>query len=221
LSCGTCRGKWPMTSPNENAEETSHSKKDTYQLCCPHCRSGLRLALVSADIVSSPERLRIMRTGPAETIGAVIEDGGDTLLLAAIERRTILTAVRKGGNDKNLAARMLGIGKTTLYRKLKEYGFDAPSTSVSADIASPPEKPRVIPNAPANAIETIGTDTGPLEAIERAIEKTAILTAMQETENDRQLVARMLGIGRTTLYRRLKEYGVPLSRCTRSKATTR
>jgi DNA-binding NtrC family response regulator len=41
--------------------------------------------------------------------------------------------MRETGNDKLRAARMLGIGKTTLYRKLKEYAFksapQAPGTS--------------------------------------------------------------------------------------------
>jgi DNA-binding NtrC family response regulator len=37
------------------------------------------------------------------------------------ERRAILRALREAGGDKLAAARMLGIGKTTLYRKLKQY----------------------------------------------------------------------------------------------------
>jgi two-component system response regulator HydG len=44
--------------------------------------------------------------------------------LAAIEKETILTTLLKLKGDKLLAARLLGIGKTTLYRKLKEYGLD-------------------------------------------------------------------------------------------------
>jgi DNA-binding NtrC family response regulator len=39
-----------------------------------------------------------------------------------MERRTILTTIEQVNGDKLLAARLLGIGKTTLYRKLKEYG---------------------------------------------------------------------------------------------------
>jgi two-component system response regulator HydG len=41
--------------------------------------------------------------------------------LAEIEKQTILTAVERLNGDKLTAARLLGIGKTTLYRKLKEY----------------------------------------------------------------------------------------------------
>lgn len=46
--------------------------------------------------------------------------------LAEQERRAILDAIRKTRGDKLIAARLLGIGKTTLYRKLKEYGISNP-----------------------------------------------------------------------------------------------
>ncbi len=44
------------------------------------------------------------------------------LPMAEVERQTILSAIQQLNGDKLLAARLLGIGKTTLYRKLKEYG---------------------------------------------------------------------------------------------------
>jgi DNA-binding NtrC family response regulator len=42
--------------------------------------------------------------------------------MAELEKQTILSALSQVNGDKMLAARLLGIGKTTLYRKLKEYG---------------------------------------------------------------------------------------------------
>ena len=42
--------------------------------------------------------------------------------LAELERRMILLTVEQVRGDKMVAAKLLGIGKTTLYRKLKEYG---------------------------------------------------------------------------------------------------
>jgi two-component system response regulator HydG len=48
--------------------------------------------------------------------------GSKILAMAEVERQTILTAIQQLNGDKLLAARLLGIGKTTLYRKLKEYG---------------------------------------------------------------------------------------------------
>ena len=43
--------------------------------------------------------------------------------LADLERQAILGAIRTLNGDKLQAAKLLGIGKTTLYRKLKEYGI--------------------------------------------------------------------------------------------------
>jgi len=44
--------------------------------------------------------------------------------IAEMERRAIIGTIRQLKGDKLLAAKLLGIGKTTLYRKLKEYGIE-------------------------------------------------------------------------------------------------
>ncbi len=41
--------------------------------------------------------------------------------MTELERQTILSTITQLNGDKLMAARLLGIGKTTLYRKLKEY----------------------------------------------------------------------------------------------------
>lgn len=46
--------------------------------------------------------------------------------LADLERHAILDTIRRMKGDKLKAAKILGIGKTTLYRKLKEYGIADP-----------------------------------------------------------------------------------------------
>jgi DNA-binding NtrC family response regulator len=46
----------------------------------------------------------------------------ESMTLEELERRAILRALRETSGDKLAAARLLGIGKTTLYRKLKQYG---------------------------------------------------------------------------------------------------
>ena len=48
--------------------------------------------------------------------------------LDELERRAILRTLRETAGDKLQAARILGIGKTTLYRKLKQYNLDAESS---------------------------------------------------------------------------------------------
>ena len=55
-----------------------------------------------------------MRDGPAGEVVVSIAD---------MEKQAILGAIRQLKGDKLMAARLLGIGKTTLYRKLKEYGL--------------------------------------------------------------------------------------------------
>jgi len=51
------------------------------------------------------------------------------LSLAEVERQAILSALERLNGDKLMAARALGIGKTTLYRKLKEYGTSLPKAA--------------------------------------------------------------------------------------------
>jgi DNA-binding NtrC family response regulator len=46
---------------------------------------------------------------------------GRVVPIVEVERHAILNAVAEAKGDKLLAAQMLGIGKTTLYRKLKQY----------------------------------------------------------------------------------------------------
>ena len=46
------------------------------------------------------------------------------LPLAELEKQAIIDALRQLNGDKLMTARALGIGKTTLYRKLKEYGIN-------------------------------------------------------------------------------------------------
>ena len=45
------------------------------------------------------------------------------LTIAEMEKQAILNTIRQLNGDKLTAAKLLGIGKTTLYRKLKEYGI--------------------------------------------------------------------------------------------------
>jgi DNA-binding NtrC family response regulator len=50
-----------------------------------------------------------------------VPDPDEVVALEELERRAIVKALRETGGDKLAAARLLGIGKTTLYRKLKTY----------------------------------------------------------------------------------------------------
>jgi DNA-binding NtrC family response regulator len=64
-------------------------------------------------------------TMSATALGAPGSARAPVLPLAQLEKQAILETLRKLNGDKLLTARLLGIGKTTLYRKLKEYGIGA------------------------------------------------------------------------------------------------
>jgi len=66
---------------------------------------------------------------PGRAKAEIPPDGCETL--ASIERRSILKTIEMMGGDKLGAARRLGIGKTTIFRKLKQYGLES-SDGVSA-----------------------------------------------------------------------------------------
>jgi len=75
-------------------------------------------ALQVNDLPSPVRNSREAAVAAAETAA----EEGRILPIAELEKRAILATLEQLKGDKLLAARMLGIGKTTLYRKLKEYG---------------------------------------------------------------------------------------------------
>ncbi len=57
-------------------------------------------------------------------LDAEAHTGDESILtIAEMEKQAILNTIRQLNGDKLTAAKLLGIGKTTLYRKLKEYGI--------------------------------------------------------------------------------------------------
>ena len=61
---------------------------------------------------------------PSEGAPAVAEPSQNGIVsIAEMEKHAILGTIRQLKGDKLMAAKLLGIGKTTLYRKLKEYGI--------------------------------------------------------------------------------------------------
>jgi DNA-binding NtrC family response regulator len=55
---------------------------------------------------------------------AVSDTGEDSLLLSEVERRHIFRVLARTGGNKQAAARMLGIDRTTLQRKVERYDLD-------------------------------------------------------------------------------------------------
>ena len=62
--------------------------------------------------------------------------------------------------------------------------------------------------AAAASVQASGASPHPLVVPLYEIEKRAIIEALAQTKGDRGVAAHLLGIGRTTLYRKLKEYQV-------------
>ncbi|HXE89416.1 MAG TPA: helix-turn-helix domain-containing protein, partial [Terriglobales bacterium] len=77
-------------------------------------------ALSSGPVLHASDLPTTLQGRPPRSPGV----GGDhgVVPLEELERKAILEALQRVNGDKLLAARLLGIGKTTLYRKLKEYG---------------------------------------------------------------------------------------------------
>jgi two-component system response regulator HydG len=84
------------------------------------------------ELENAIERAIALGTGPILHVGDLpsnlqygsgerLPQNDELLPLDELERRAIMRALRESGGDKLAAARMLRIGKTTLYRKLKQY----------------------------------------------------------------------------------------------------
>ncbi|HUB02184.1 MAG TPA: sigma-54 dependent transcriptional regulator [Terriglobales bacterium] len=86
----------------------------------------LENALERACVVTSASELQT-RDLPSHLNGVAVTNAthhasnNGIVPIAELEKQTILQALTQLNGDKMLAARLLGIGKTTLYRKLKEY----------------------------------------------------------------------------------------------------
>jgi two-component system response regulator HydG len=69
------------------------------------------------------ERLQNEASANAVSTDTPTAETHAVLSIAELEKQAILNTIRELKGDKLMAARLLGIGKTTLYRKLKEYGL--------------------------------------------------------------------------------------------------
>ena len=76
------------------------------------------------------------RTCPSNVKNGTMEKmpQGEELRLEDLERRAIYRALQESDGDKLKAARLLGIGKTTLYRKLKQYGGESRAAAASPSL---------------------------------------------------------------------------------------
>jgi len=99
-----------------------------------------------------------------------------------VESNIIISAIEKCGGNKAMAARMLKIDKTTLWRKIKKYGLDH---LLNASLL---KRKSLMP-------QDYNED-----------EKRTIMEAMNRSDNVISKASKMLNIDRTTLWRKLRKY---------------
>jgi two-component system response regulator HydG len=79
-------------------------------------------AFTSGPLIHTTDLPREIANLPAAEVSHGIGNGRLKIIpMAELEKQTILNAITELHGDKLQAARLLGIGKTTLYRKLKDY----------------------------------------------------------------------------------------------------
>jgi len=89
------------------------------------------------ELENAIERAVALGSGPILHVGDLpsnlqyaapdkLSDMDELVPLETLERRAIFRALQETSGDKLAAARLLGIGKTTLYRKLKQYETGIP-----------------------------------------------------------------------------------------------
>jgi DNA-binding NtrC family response regulator len=111
------RHDWPG-----NVRELEHAIARASAMCSG---SVLRLGDLPTQLLEQGlEACRVLT--PSNDAAGEKSDTAGVKTLEHIERDAILGAIRLLKGDKLQAAKLLGIGKTTLYRKLKEYGVGDP-----------------------------------------------------------------------------------------------
>ncbi len=78
---------------------------------------------VSPDSVLVPDHLPPEIQAAGAPSDSSVSDPVRILPLAEVEKKAIIDTLNQLNGNKQMAAQLLGIGKTTLYRKLKEYGI--------------------------------------------------------------------------------------------------
>jgi two-component system response regulator HydG len=99
-----------------NIRELSNAIDRACNLCSGEV---IEMGEMSTSIQDAWKHATAVRQKPRQPSGGEMPA---VLTLAEREREAILTTLEQVKGDKLLAARLLDIGKTTLYRKLKEYG---------------------------------------------------------------------------------------------------
>ncbi len=77
---------------------------------------------ITPDLMMLPKDASLVPVGP--TGAAIATSNNGTMTLAEAEEKAIRSAILKAEGNKNEAARILGVHRTTLYKKLEEYSIE-------------------------------------------------------------------------------------------------
>jgi transcriptional regulator with PAS, ATPase and Fis domain len=107
------RHAWPG-----NIRELEHTVQQMVAM-----NSGPWIGLTDLPSTVTNRSYECSRAESAAGASGFIDSAGGVIPLAELEKKMILHAIGYTKGDRTVAAAMLGIGRTTLYRKLKEYGL--------------------------------------------------------------------------------------------------
>jgi DNA-binding NtrC family response regulator len=133
-------------APGENIQVTPLAMKSFLQYEWPGNVRELENCIARALALGNHRTIDVEDLPPgirgSEDAVAPSEEGAElsTTALADLERITILRVFEQAGGDKNVAGKMLGISRATLYRKLKRYNI--PFRSGPKELTGPVESAR-------------------------------------------------------------------------------
>jgi transcriptional regulator of acetoin/glycerol metabolism len=105
-----------MEQPSDTSAVYLYVPQNTQRAEVSRCLAAAGFAVQPFD---SREALLDALRGGAQV--AVAAGSAAPPPLAEVERQAIVAAMARFGNNRSLVAQHLGIGRTTLYRKLKSY----------------------------------------------------------------------------------------------------
>lgn len=82
------------------------------------------VALTRFDHISAEDLPERIKTFESRHVLVAADNLEELVSLEEVEKRYILKVLQAAGGNKSLAAKQLGVGRRTLYRKLGEYGVD-------------------------------------------------------------------------------------------------
>ena len=111
--------------------------------------------------------------------------------LLSYERMAVERALAECAGDRRAAAKLLGVGKSTMYRRMQVLAVASPAQRGSITVA--PDDPVLAAGVPVSL---------------HAYEKAALVRALDECGGNKLDAARLLGVGKSTLYRMAGKHGI-------------